>query len=142
MQGLIDALGANVELAARQGIVTARIALHPESLGQVRIHLTQTREGLVARLSAETPEAARALLGSRSELTQSLRSLGTTLLSLDINSFSQPEARNQGTGGEASGGSQPAGEEAQEASTPEEADALQGVPNTASPRGALVDVLA
>ena len=86
MQEMIDAIRATIEIAARQGSAQARIALQPEELGHISIHLSQTTEGLLARVTADTPAAAQALAGARSELHQSLSSLGATLLRLDIGS--------------------------------------------------------
>jgi len=86
MQEVIDAIRATIEIAARQGSAQARIALQPEELGHISIHLSQTSEGLLARVTADTPAAAQALAGARSELHQSLSSLGATLLRLDIGS--------------------------------------------------------
>lgn len=94
LQDMIESIHATVELAARQGMAQARIALEPEELGSLRIHLSQTAGGLLARVSADTPAAAQALAGGRAELHQSLSSLGVSLLRLDINSFSQSDTRD------------------------------------------------
>jgi flagellar hook-length control protein FliK len=102
MQEMIESIHATIELAARQGVSQARIALQPAELGEIRIHLTQTGDGLLARVTAETPAAAEALAGARSELHQSLSTLGTSLLRLDINSFAQPEGRQGQGAGDAS----------------------------------------
>jgi flagellar hook-length control protein FliK len=103
MQEMIESIHATIALAARQGVSQARIALQPAELGEIRIHLTQTGDGLLARVTAETPAAAEALAGARSELHQSLSTLGTSLLRLDINSFAQPEGREGHGAGDASG---------------------------------------
>jgi len=60
---MIESIHATVEMAARQGMAQARIALEPEELGSLRIHLSQTADGLLARVSADTPAAAQALAG-------------------------------------------------------------------------------
>jgi flagellar hook-length control protein FliK len=95
MQDMIDAIRATVEIAARQGMTQARIALQPEDLGHISIRLSQTSAGLLARVSAETPAAAQALTAGRAELHQSLSSLGVSLLRLDISSFGQSQAGEQ-----------------------------------------------
>jgi flagellar hook-length control protein FliK len=95
LQDVIESIHATVELAARQGMAQARIALEPAELGSVRIHLSQTADGLLARVSADTPAAAQALAGGRGELQQSLSSLGVSLLRLDISSSGQPDTRDQ-----------------------------------------------
>jgi flagellar hook-length control protein FliK len=95
MQEMIDAIGATIELAARQGIARARIELQPEELGHISICLSQTSEGLRARVTADTPAGAQALTQGRSELRQSLGSLGLSLLQLDIGSSGQPQTGEQ-----------------------------------------------
>ena len=95
MQEMIDSIGATIELAAREGIAKARIELQPEELGHISIRLSQTNEGLRARVTADTPAAAQALSQGRSELRQSLSSLGLSLLQLDIGSSGQPQTGEQ-----------------------------------------------
>jgi flagellar hook-length control protein FliK len=95
MQDMIDSIRATIDIAARQGMTQARIALQPEELGHISIRLTQTSDGLLARVSAETPVAAQALQAGRGELHQSLSSLGVSLLRLDISSFGQSQAGDQ-----------------------------------------------
>jgi flagellar hook-length control protein FliK len=95
MQEMIDSIGATIELAARQGIAKARIELQPEELGHISIRLSQTNEGLRARVTADTPAGAQALSQGRSELRQSLSSLGLSLLQLDIGSSGQPQTGEQ-----------------------------------------------
>ncbi len=87
LQQTIEAVQATLELATRQGLSSARIALAPAELGEIRIHLTQSASGLVARLTASTPAAAQALGEGRSELRESLHSLGLTALHLDTATF-------------------------------------------------------
>src|SRR5262249_6040881 len=80
MQAMVDSIRATVAIAARQGSTQARIALQPEELGGIRIHLSQTPEGLLARLVGDTDAGAQALVAGRSELHRSLSSLGVPLL--------------------------------------------------------------
>jgi len=143
MQEMIDAIGATIEIASRQGIARARIDLQPEDLGHISIRLSQTSEGLRARVSADTPAGAQALAQGRSELRQSLNSMGLSLLRLDIGSFSHSQAqsreeRSPGQTGESS--VSPA------RTTSEESEALDGLDDTSRPAGAplgeIVDVLA
>jgi flagellar hook-length control protein FliK len=124
MQEMINAIRATIEIAARQGATQARIALQPEELGQINIRLSQTSEGLLARVSAETPAAAQALADGRSELRQSLSSLGLPLLRLDISSYGQSEAR-----------------ERQERFTPEAGSASAAATSTAAEDGDSVEPL-
>jgi flagellar hook-length control protein FliK len=95
MQEMIDSIGATIELASRQGIAKARIELQPEELGHISIRLSQTSEGLRARVTADTPAGAQALSQGRSELRQSLSSLGLSLLQLDIGSSAQSRTGEQ-----------------------------------------------
>jgi flagellar hook-length control protein FliK len=89
MQDTIDALEATIEIAARQGSARARIELQPEELGHITIRLLQTSEGLRASVCADTPAGAQALSQGRSELHQTLTSLGVSILHLDIGSSGQ-----------------------------------------------------
>lgn len=89
MQDTIDTIRATIEIAARGGYAQARIELQPEELGHISIRLRQTSEGLSARVSADTPAGAQALTQGRSELRQTLTSLGVSVLHLDIGSSSQ-----------------------------------------------------
>jgi flagellar hook-length control protein FliK len=143
MQEMIESIRATIEIAARQGATQARIALHPQELGHIAIRLSQTDDGLLARVSAETPAAAQALADGRAELHQTLSSLGVTLLRLDIGSFTQSQTgeRDQSAGGQ-SGSSSTSGE----ADGSEEVEGVQAPEQTRAPvgigAGELVDVLA
>src|SRR6185437_2140649 len=120
----------------------ARIALEPEELGDIRIHLSQNAEGLIARLTAGTPAAAQALAAGRGELHQSLSSLGATLLRLDISLAEGQHQRRHEIAGESPSRSRRAAptEEDESIAAPEG----PGAPATAgaAASGALVDVLA
>jgi flagellar hook-length control protein FliK len=141
LEEMIDSIHATIELAARQGMSQARIALQPAELGQIRIHLSQTSEGLLARVTADTPAAAQALNASRSELHQSLSSLGSTLLRLDIGSFNQPEGRD--ATGTAAAGSSGRGRTTDGEGNIDQIDEPNGSgPTQRLPLGGLVDVLA
>jgi len=148
MQEMIDSIRATIEIAARQGATQARIALQPEELGHISIRLSQTSEGLLARVSAETPAAAQALAEGRSELHQSLSSLGVSLLRLDIGTFGQSLTgeRDGGFTGhpESAGGSRAArgSEEGDGSEATAATDTTLAPPNAAIAGGELVDVLA
>ena len=68
LQQTIEAVHTTIELATRQGLSQARIALAPAELGEIRIHLSQSASGLVARLAADTSAGAQALNEGRAEL--------------------------------------------------------------------------
>ncbi len=95
LQQMIESVHATIELAARQGSTQARIALAPPELGELRIHLSQTAAGLLARITADSAAGAQALSEGRAELHQSLSSLGVSLLRLDIGSFGPSEGGGQ-----------------------------------------------
>jgi len=158
LQQAIETLHGTIQLAARQGLSQARIALEPEGLGEIRIHLTQTAQGLLARVSAETPVAAQALAAAHAELRQSLSSLGLQLARLDIGRHGHSTAQGGGTAlggggrdgaagsGEASSRGARSGRTAATAAptgpapAPEADEDAQPAPAPA--RGTLVDVLA
>ncbi len=146
MQDMINAIRATIEIAARQGATQARIQLQPQELGQINIRLSQTSAGLLARVSAETPAAAQALADGRSELRQSLSSLGLPLLRLDISSYGQAGARERqerfagdarSSSGSSTSTSLADGEAVESPGEPEATSA-----SAALTGGALVDVLA
>jgi flagellar hook-length control protein FliK len=144
MQDMIDSIHATIALTVRQGATQARIALQPEELGQISIHLSQTAAGLLARVTAETPAAAQALAGGRAELHQSLSSLGVSLLRLDIgSSHSHPGDRegrfagSEGSSAHTGSSADDEGETAQPPGEPAGADLSSGLE-----AGGLVDVLA
>ncbi len=96
MQEMIDSIRATIEIATRQGVARAQIQLQPEELGHISIRISQTNEGLRARVSADTPAGVQALNQDRSELRQSLSSLGLSLLQLDIGSSGQSQTHDSG----------------------------------------------
>ena len=136
---MIDSIRGTIELSVRQGSSQARIALSPAELGDIRIHLSQTSEGLTARVTAGTAAAAQALAQGRPELQQALSSLGLSLLGLDIG-LSGHGAAGQGSMQSGSRGTSAEGK----ASEDESAEAIneneQGPEGPA--KGELVDVLA
>jgi hypothetical protein len=157
LQQAIETLHGTIQLASRGGLSQVRIALEPEGLGEIRINLTQTAQGLLARVSAETPVAAQALAAAHTELRQSLSSLGLNLARLDIGRDGHLAAQGGGTalggggrdgagGGEApQGGNRPGRSTATTAPTDlasgaeSEADAQ---PAPVSSRETLIDVFA
>ncbi len=148
MNEMIESINATIEIAVRQGATQARIALHPQELGQINIRLSQTSQGLLARVSAETPAAAQALAAGRAELHQSLSSLGVSLLRLDIG-FGQPESGERQGPFAGDPNSSGASSSSRASSTIEGLDGPEAtaepdapVPSAALAGGALVDVLA
>jgi hypothetical protein len=131
-----------VSAAARNGVTRARIALRPEELGGVEVHLRHTSEGLSARVVAEVPEAAHLLSQAAGELRRTLEQQGINIVRLDVGTAGD-EAAGAGTGaagreqrdGRRNGGSNAAGDTTEtDLPLPERTIEL--------PNGALVDVLA
>jgi flagellar hook-length control protein FliK len=132
-----------LRLAANRGVTHARIALNPESLGSVDVHLRHTSDGLVAHVVAHAPEAVQQLQQAAADLRRQLEGQGVNLLSLDIGQSAGDERSagraGSGFGDDGSGrnGGQPAGTAA------DTADAEVTVNSTLQlPNGVLVDVLA
>lgn len=144
MQDAIDTIQTTIEIAARQGYARARIELQPEELGHISIRLVQTSEGLRARVSADTPAGSQALTQSRSELRQTLTSLGVSLLQLDIGSSDQSPAGggHDFTANPETSSSSPT----QALGRPAQEDEASSAPSAAQPAGPslgeIVDVLA
>ena len=90
-----------IELGARSGYSQARIQLAPPELGEIRINLHQTADGLVAKVTAADGAAAQTLQQGGAELRRSLESAGVTLLRLDIGSslHNGPSAGQSGFAG-------------------------------------------
>jgi flagellar hook-length control protein FliK len=141
MQQAIETIHATVALASRQGAAQAQISLEPAELGAVRIHLTQTNEGLIARVSAQTAAGAQAIASGQGELHRTLSSLGVSLLRLDIGSFSQQEARSGGQTPERSVPRQTRSDSAL-AGAEEPLESATGRTVALSLRSGLIDVLA
>jgi len=89
MQEAVDAVKATFTAANQAGISSARISLSPESLGGIKISLSQTPDGLIARVAADHPEAALTLQQNAGDLKRSLEASGMSLLRLDIGSSGQ-----------------------------------------------------
>jgi flagellar hook-length control protein FliK len=73
-----------VELAQRNGIGHARMALRPAELGGVEIRLRTSAAGLVAHVSADTATTAQALHQAAGELRRTLEDRGVQVLRLDV----------------------------------------------------------
>jgi type III secretion system needle length determinant len=144
MREMIEAIRASVDVSARGGIAQARIALSPEELGGIRIHLTQTRDGLLARLTADTDAGAQALQAGRSELAHSLRSIGSSPVRLEIGTSAQSDQQQGARAGTANSGATGRGQTG--SNVPPADEELEGLPAAEgavaqTPKGVLVDVL-
>jgi flagellar hook-length control protein FliK len=139
---MVETVSTTIENGARQGISQARISLSPASLGGLQIHLTQTADGLVARIVADHSGAAATLRQGSDDLRRSLQAGGLKLVRLDIESSEQrgaassdPRADSGGSGSRQSRGADPDVESADGVTNPQ-------VQTIARPAGSLVNVLA
>jgi len=137
---MVETVRTTIEIGARQGTPQMRIALSPASLGGLQIHLTETPNGIVARIVAEHSAAATTLQQGSDDLRRSLQSGGLTLLSLDIESSDQRGAASSDPNIGGSGSRQSDDAEPDVASADGVTD-LQPL-TTAPPAGSLVNVLA
>jgi flagellar hook-length control protein FliK len=136
----VETVRLTVSAAARSGVTRARIALRPEELGGVEVHLRHTAEGLSARVVAEVPEAAHLLAQAAGELRRTLEQQGVNIVRIDVG-VAGDEAAGAGAGdreqrdARRNGGGSAAGD-APETDLP--------IPDRTIelPNGALVDVLA
>ncbi|MFL5831457.1 MAG: flagellar hook-length control protein FliK [Solirubrobacteraceae bacterium] len=85
----IETVRLTVELGVRQGYTHARIQLAPAELGGIQVRLHQTADGVVARITAEHPEAAQTLQQGGAELKRALESAGVSVVRLDIEASGQ-----------------------------------------------------
>jgi flagellar hook-length control protein FliK len=137
----IETVRTTIELASRQGYSQARIQLSPPELGDIRIHLQQTADGLVARVVADHASAAQTLQHGGAELRRSLEAAGLPLLRLDIESSDQRGQTAQDPGRTGTGSGRDAGP------ADDQSDSTGDEPTTQTltltlPTGAVVDVLA
>ena len=102
LQEAVDSVRATFIAANQAGVSSARITLSPAALGGIKIALSQTPDGLIARVIADHPEAVQTLAQSVDELRSSLTQSGLHVLSLEISSSGQQSAsgfnRQQGYG--------------------------------------------
>jgi hypothetical protein len=140
LEQAVETVRLTVSAAARNGVTRARIALRPEELGGVEVHLRHTAEGLSARVVAEVPEAAHLLAQAAGELRRTLEQQGVNVVRIDVG-IAGDEAAGAGAGdreqrdARRNGGGSAAGD-APETDLP--------IPDRTIelPNGALVDVLA
>jgi flagellar hook-length control protein FliK len=142
LQDAVGAVQATFTAANQAGVSSARITLSPASLGGITISLSQTQDGLVARVTADHPEAAQTLAQSAGDLKRSLEQSGLSLLRLDIGSTGQQSLASftGGGGGQSAGNGQTHSQAAADLADDEHEPATETA--TTSSSGALVDVLA
>jgi flagellar hook-length control protein FliK len=84
-------LEGGVKWMLRAGAPEAQLQLHPESLGQVSIHLKVEDGQVHARLWVSEPASVQAIQDGRVHLEQSLRQQGLQLGSFDLQQGRQPQ---------------------------------------------------
>lgn len=91
------ALADLVHVAHERGAGSARMVLHPESLGGVEVHLRQTTEGIRATVRVHHPEALQTLQAGLGDLRRGLEDRGVTIDQLDLGLA--PGSQDQGQQG-------------------------------------------
>jgi flagellar hook-length control protein FliK len=127
-----------LRLASARGVTHARIALHPEDLGSVDVHIRSTNEGIVARVVAHSAESVQTLQHAANDLRKSLEEQGINVLNLDISQSGESFAGRAGSDAGDLAGGQGSGDSASDA----EADEATQTSTLRLPSGVLVDVLA
>jgi flagellar hook-length control protein FliK len=143
LEHAIETVRMTVEMGAKQGMTQARIQLSPASLGGIRIQLSQTSDGLIARVVAEHTAAAQTLQQGGAELRRSLESSGIPLLRLDIESSDQGGGGSAQDPGRAGSGSHRSGRaDRAPAEGQDDASAATALTAVQLANGAIVNVLA
>ena len=136
----VETVEAIVRMAQSSGVTRARVALHPEQLGGLEIHLRHTADGIAARVVADSSQAAHMLRGGGEELRRSLEAQGLNLVSFDVDTAGAQDERRSGFGqpDEGGTGTRP------DAGPVEAAEATETIEEKTVqlPNGVLVDVLA
>ena len=87
----VETVKATLRMSVSRGVSHARLALNPAELGGVEVQLRSSSAGLVARVVADSPEAARLLSEAAADLRRTLESQGIEVLRLDVETA--PERR-------------------------------------------------
>jgi flagellar hook-length control protein FliK len=137
----VETVQAVVKMAQTNGVTRARVALRPEQLGGIEIHLSSTKDGVTARVVADAAQAANVLRHAGEELRRSLESQGINLVRFDVGTAGGQQERRSAFGqepGSDSNGRTPT-DSTEETDSP--ADTTQET-TVQLPNGVLVDVLA
>jgi flagellar hook-length control protein FliK len=101
----VETVQAVVKMAQTNGVTRARVALHPEQLGGLEIHLSSTKDGVTARVVADAAQAANVLRHAGDELRRSLESQGINLVRFDVGTAGGQQERRSDFGQEPGSGS-------------------------------------
>ena len=106
------AVATLLQVAVDRGITHAKMTLRPAELGGIEIRLQSTAAGIAAQVVADSPEAARLLTQAGDDLRRALEARNVTLISLDVSTTADQQARQSARGewadGDNSGRLQPA----------------------------------
>src|SRR5205085_1460335 len=94
----VETVQAVIRMAQSGGVTRARVALHPEELGGLEIHLRSTPDGVVARVVADASQAANVLRNGGEELRRSLEAQGLNLVSFDVGTAGGQDERRSAFG--------------------------------------------
>jgi flagellar hook-length control protein FliK len=94
----VRAVVSAIRMSAAQGGMELRLQLHPESLGDVRVHVRWAGGALTARLEAGTSAAREALAGGLQTLRTALQEQGIPVDRLQVGMRLDLHDRSQGQG--------------------------------------------
>ena len=137
----VETVEAIVRMAQSSGVTRARVALHPEQLGGLEIHLRHTADGIAARVVADSSQAAHMLRGGGEELRRSLEAQGMNLVSFDVDTAGAQDERRSGFDGQPGQGGPGTRPDADPLEGPEAIETIEEK-TVQLPNGVLVDVLA
>jgi flagellar hook-length control protein FliK len=137
----VETVQAVVKMAQSSGVTRARVALHPEQLGGIEIHLSSTKDGVTARVVADAAQAANVLRHAGEELRRSLESQGINLVRFDVGTAGGQQERRSTFGQEPGSGSNGRTPTDSKEETEVTSDTTQEK-TVQLPNGVLVDVLA
>jgi flagellar hook-length control protein FliK len=136
----VETVEAIVRMAQSGGVTRARVALHPEQLGSLEIHLRHTSDGIAARVVADAAQAAHVLRNGGEELRRSLEAQGLNLVSFDVDTAGARDERRSGFG-QGDPGSSNGRQDGGPLDAPEATETTEEK-TVRLPNGVLVDVLA
>jgi flagellar hook-length control protein FliK len=119
------------------------MALRPAELGGIEIRLQSTAAGIAAQVVADSPEAARLLAQAGDDLRRALEARNVTLISLDVSTTADQQARQSARGEWADGDNAPFTHRRSSGDADGDAEPAPIVHSVIElPGGLLVDVLA
>jgi flagellar hook-length control protein FliK len=137
-----QALAATIRLADQRGFSHARLALNPPELGGVEVLLRSSSSGIVASLTADTPEAARLLEAGTGDLRRQLEAQGIELLRVDVDVAGDRRAASGGGDGQNAAAQPATAHGGPAATTADQPDGPATTHRIALGGGVLIDVIA